>query len=221
LIIRDPNCNGRVKFPARYPETIAVAAADCDAHIAYYSIPGEEVDLVAPGGTRGCPVISLLSSGISTSSPANTCVTSSNPAAAGAVADPLAAAGEGGEGEGGECLAATGDGGEALNVAAGEGGEGEGGEGEGGEGEGGEAYGRGSGTSQAAAHVTGVVALMLDVNPWLTPDEVRMILLETAVFDPSISMLQQGAGRINADAAVRRAGMLRYNSHDYRYNSHD
>ncbi len=89
--------------------------------------------------------------------------------------------------------------------------QGEGGEGEGGEGEGGEGnvdkrtyYGLGSGTSQAAAHVTGVVALMLNVNPKLTPEAVLEILQKTAM-DLGASSEAQGAGLIDAALAVDMA----------------
>lgn len=86
----------------------------------------------------------------------------------------------------------------------------EGAEGEGGEGgstQGAGLYGWGSGTSQAAAHVAGVVALLLEVHPGLTPEEVRMILIETAV-DLGASTPAQGAGRIDAARAVERAKAL-------------
>src|SRR5439155_1424867 len=120
-------------------------------------------------------------------------------APAGAVGTSLAATGEGGEtvtgavticipadapaAAGGECLRSPG--------AAPVGGTGQ------------RLYGRGSGTSQATAHVTGVVALMLQENPTLTPDEVRMILYETAehLF---ASPLAQGAGLIRAGEAVEK-----------------
>ncbi len=65
-----------------------------------------------------------------------------------------------------------------------------------------------SGTSQAAAVVTGTVALMLDAKPWLTPDDVKCQLLQTA--RPAVdadgflaySPFRQGAGLIDAVAAV-------------------
>jgi subtilisin family serine protease len=52
-------------------------------------------------------------------------------------------------------------------------------------------YGRGSGTSQAAAQVTGAVALALALDPTLTPKQVRQLLTQTAVTLPS------GARRID------------------------
>jgi serine protease AprX len=64
---------------------------------------------------------------------------------------------------------------------------------------------RGSGTSQAAAVVSGAVALLLDEHPELTPDQVKAALRSTAVplqkADPSV----QGAGELNLGAtdAVR------------------
>ena len=65
-----------------------------------------------------------------------------------------------------------------------------------------------SGTSQAAAVTSGVVALMLQSNPSLTPDTVKCRLLAST--RPAVtsggalaySVFQQGAGLINAPAAV-------------------
>ena len=65
-----------------------------------------------------------------------------------------------------------------------------------------------SGTSQAAAVTTGVVALMLQSQPSLTPDDVKCKLMAAArpAVDASgklaYSIFQQGAGLINAVAAV-------------------
>jgi subtilisin family serine protease len=65
-----------------------------------------------------------------------------------------------------------------------------------------------SGTSQAAAVTSGVVALMLQSNPNLTPDTVKCRLLVssrpavTSGGSLAYSVFQQGAGLINAPAAV-------------------
>jgi serine protease AprX len=59
-----------------------------------------------------------------------------------------------------------------------------------------------SGTSMATPHVAGIVALMLDADPTLTPDEVRQILVQTASRMPGYDEWQIGAGYVNAYAAV-------------------
>ncbi len=69
-----------------------------------------------------------------------------------------------------------------------------------------------SGTSQAAAVTTGVVALMLQADPTLTPDTVkcRLILSARPAIKPTgalaYSVFQQGAGLINAVEAVNGSG---------------
>lgn len=69
-------------------------------------------------------------------------------------------------------------------------------------------YTTGNGTSFAAPYVSGLCALMLAVNPCLTPDEVEYILKATAVNidaqNPNYVGLI-GTGRINAQAAVQMA----------------
>ncbi|MEV0429283.1 S8 family serine peptidase [Micromonospora sp. NPDC050495] len=71
-------------------------------------------------------------------------------------------------------------------------------------------YGVNSGTSMAAPHVAGIVALLLQAHPGLTPDEVRVALQNTAT---PLAMTgdhdrgrqpvaQQGAGRVDAVAAL-------------------
>ncbi len=59
-----------------------------------------------------------------------------------------------------------------------------------------------SGTSMATPFIAGVVALMLDSDPTLAPDEVKQIIQQTASQMPGFSEFQVGAGYINAFAAV-------------------
>lgn len=71
-------------------------------------------------------------------------------------------------------------------------------------------YGYKSGTSMSAPHVTGVVALMLEKNPTLSPDEVEDIIKSTAdQFGPFFDCTPQepicGHGMVNAFAAVNKA----------------
>jgi len=63
-----------------------------------------------------------------------------------------------------------------------------------------------SGTSMAAPHVTGVVALMQErAAGGLTPDQVRSILVQTADPMPGYALFEVGAGLVNALDAVRRS----------------
>ncbi|UYZ59538.1 S8 family peptidase [Hymenobacter latericus] len=62
-----------------------------------------------------------------------------------------------------------------------------------------------TGTSMAAPHVAGIVALMLDANPNLTPAEVKSILEQTATNLPNRESWEIGHGMANAYAAVDRA----------------
>ena len=59
-----------------------------------------------------------------------------------------------------------------------------------------------SGTSMATPFVAGIVALMLDVDPTLTPAEIRQILTETTTRMPGYEDYEVGAGYVNAYAAV-------------------
>lgn len=60
-----------------------------------------------------------------------------------------------------------------------------------------------SGTSMACPHVSGVVALMLDVNSSLTPAEIRSVLQRTAIdLGRTGPDTDYGAGRVSAWAAV-------------------
>jgi hypothetical protein len=60
---------------------------------------------------------------------------------------------------------------------------------------------RGSGSSQAAAIVSGAVATLLQQRPSLTPDEVKALLTQTATWLPNADPVAQGAGLINMHAA--------------------
>jgi subtilisin family serine protease len=62
------------------------------------------------------------------------------------------------------------------------------------------AYEMSSGTSLAAAHVSGIVALMLERRPGLTTDQARAILLRTAR-DPGHDASRRGLGAGIIDAA--------------------
>jgi serine protease AprX len=62
---------------------------------------------------------------------------------------------------------------------------------------------RGSGTSQAAAVVSGAAALLLQQRPTLTPDQVKKLLTSTAVKLPADPSPAQGAGRLNVLGALR------------------
>lgn len=65
------------------------------------------------------------------------------------------------------------------------------------------AYTRMSGTSMAAPHVTGISALLLQVNPDLQPSDIKTILMNTA--KPLVgdySVFEVGAGRVDPYRAV-------------------
>jgi subtilisin family serine protease len=64
------------------------------------------------------------------------------------------------------------------------------------------AYDFRSGTSLAAAHVSGVAALLLEREPRLTPAEVRALILSTARPAASGPGGVATAGRVDACAAV-------------------
>jgi serine protease AprX len=68
-------------------------------------------------------------------------------------------------------------------------------------------YTSSSGTSFAAPHVAGTIALMLQANPALTVDQIRQILQQTATPMLGYSRYQVGAGYLNSYAAVRRAAL--------------
>jgi serine protease AprX len=59
-----------------------------------------------------------------------------------------------------------------------------------------------SGTSMATPHMSGVVALMLEANPSLSPAQVKAILQKTATNMPGRESWEVGAGYVNAYAAI-------------------
>jgi serine protease AprX len=66
-----------------------------------------------------------------------------------------------------------------------------------------------SGTSMAAPVVSGAAALMLQANPKLTPNLVKAILMYTAQPLSGFDTLEQGAGELNIDGAVRLARIVK------------
>jgi serine protease AprX len=60
---------------------------------------------------------------------------------------------------------------------------------------------KGSGTSQAAAVVSGAAALLLSQRPGLLPDQIKYLLKSTAVRLPNADAQGQGAGLINVKGA--------------------
>src|SRR5438067_2365697 len=66
-----------------------------------------------------------------------------------------------------------------------------------------------SGTSVASPIVAGAVAVLLEANPNLTPNMVKVILMYTAQSLKGYNMLEQGAGELNLEGGVRLAKAIR------------
>lgn len=67
-------------------------------------------------------------------------------------------------------------------------------------------YAMKTGTSMATPCVTGIAALILSVNPNLTPAEIKEIIIQTVDVLPSLAGKCSSGGRVNAFNAVMRAG---------------
>jgi serine protease AprX len=68
---------------------------------------------------------------------------------------------------------------------------------------------RGNGTSQSAAVVSGVAALMIQANPSLTPNEVKARLVKSAVPVRNADRRRQGAGQVDVIAAMRLSALTK------------
>lgn len=66
-----------------------------------------------------------------------------------------------------------------------------------------------TGTSMAAPHVAGIVALLLEADPTLTTYDIKAILEQTATNMPGYEPWQVGAGYVNAYAAIDRVFQAR------------
>ena len=70
-----------------------------------------------------------------------------------------------------------------------------------------------SGTSMAAPFVAGTIALMLDANPNLTPNQIKSILTSTAQdWAGNGKDIDYGYGRLDAYKAIKRAGKFSGNN---------
>lgn len=59
-----------------------------------------------------------------------------------------------------------------------------------------------SGTSMATPHVAGIVALLLEADPTLSPDEIKKVLQDSATNMPGYESWEVGTGYVNAYAAL-------------------
>ncbi|MCW2665343.1 MAG: peptidase and in kexin sedolisin [Frankiales bacterium] len=64
----------------------------------------------------------------------------------------------------------------------------------------GERFFRGSGTSQAAAYISGAAALVIQQRPAITPDQLKELMTRTASKLPVAHLRAQGAGALNLSA---------------------
>ena len=66
-----------------------------------------------------------------------------------------------------------------------------------------------NGTSMATPVVAGAAALLLQANPSLTPNMIKALLMYTAQPLAGYNMLEQGAGELNIEGAMRLARLIR------------
>jgi subtilisin family serine protease len=66
-----------------------------------------------------------------------------------------------------------------------------------------------NGTSMATPVAAGAAALMLQANPTLTPNLVKTLLMYSAQQLSGANLLEQGAGELNVEGAVRLARLVR------------
>src|SRR6185503_19311847 len=66
-----------------------------------------------------------------------------------------------------------------------------------------------NGSSMATPVAAGAAALLLQANPSLTPNMIKALLMYTAQPLAGYNMLEQGAGEINIEGAVRAARLVR------------
>jgi hypothetical protein len=66
----------------------------------------------------------------------------------------------------------------------------------------GERYFRGTGTSQAAAMVSGAAALVIQQRPSITPDQLKALLMSTAAPVPGSILACQGAGMLDLNRTL-------------------
>ncbi|HKG21938.1 MAG TPA: S8 family serine peptidase, partial [Blastocatellia bacterium] len=65
------------------------------------------------------------------------------------------------------------------------------------------------GTSFAAPIVSSIAAQMLEVVPDLTPQQVKLALIKTAIRIPHVSIDQQGWGMVNPTSAINAVKAMR------------
>lgn len=70
-----------------------------------------------------------------------------------------------------------------------------------------------NGTSFASPYVSGLLSLMIQKNPNLTPADLRDILKKTAVKLPDVPVTEQGHGEVDPQAAVKLAAQYHKLSH--------